>query len=299
VGGAILTIFGQAQAMEITTAVDLTLNEAQTLYGKFAGKDGDEAARAMLHIARQAEFKQIGWARLRLLSLRDLGRYLMLNGRSRGRPAKMSDTNNIPTLAALGIHDRNISVTAKAVACVPQRLFGAYLAEETEPTLAGLFAYAEQMTSSAGSPFGSNVVSAHYMLTNPHWYRRLDAEFHFTFDPCPNPRPDFDGLTCAWGLSNWVNMPFENVSAWVGKALEERAVGKMSVLVLPLHLMGTIARLDVAGAEIRYAGIPDWLSIEDGSTSPEPPEKRQPCLLAILRPPGQAAEPRPQDRLRA
>jgi len=34
-----------------TAEPDFTLNEAQSLYRKFAGKDGDEAARAMLDIA--------------------------------------------------------------------------------------------------------------------------------------------------------------------------------------------------------------------------------------------------------
>lgn len=49
----------------------------------------------------------------------------------------------------------------------------------------------------------------HYWLTPPDLYRRLDAEFHFDFDPCPFPLPaGFDGLTCEWGASNYVNPPF-------------------------------------------------------------------------------------------
>ena len=37
----------------------------------------------------------------------------------------------------------------------------------------------------------------HYWLTPPDLYAALDAEFHFTFDACPHPRPEgFDGQTC-------------------------------------------------------------------------------------------------------
>jgi hypothetical protein len=40
----------------------------------------------------------------------------------------------------------------------------------------------------------------HYWLTPPDLYAKLDAEFHFDFDPCPYPLPEgFDGLTCEWG----------------------------------------------------------------------------------------------------
>jgi len=46
----------------------------------------------------------------------------------------------------------------------------------------------------------------HYWLTPPDLYAKLDAEFHFDFDPCPYPLPDgFDGLTCEWGQSSYSN----------------------------------------------------------------------------------------------
>lgn len=52
----------------------------------------------------------------------------------------------------------------------------------------------------------------HYWLTPPELYAELDAEFAFTFDPCPYPLPaGFDGLTCEWGSSNYVNPPFGSV----------------------------------------------------------------------------------------
>ncbi len=52
----------------------------------------------------------------------------------------------------------------------------------------------------------------HYWLTPPELYNQLDAEFSFTFDPCPYPKPDdFDGLTCEWGASSYVNPPFGSI----------------------------------------------------------------------------------------
>jgi len=116
----------------------------------------------------------------------------------------------------------------------------------------------------------------HYWLTPPDLYARLDAEFHFDFVPCPHPLPDeFDGLTCEWGRSNYVNPPFGSImhqgrkkgpTAWVRKALAEHAKGKRVVLVYPvdkwvLMLMKAIGE----PAHVRNLGDVRWLATEDAS----------------------------------
>lgn len=117
----------------------------------------------------------------------------------------------------------------------------------------------------------------HYWLTPPDLYAKLDAEFHFDFDPCPYPKPDcFDGLTAEWGSRNYVNPPFgsvmhdgrkKGVTAWVRKALQEREKGKLTVLVFPLDkwVLMLIEAILGPDAEIRNLGDVKWHAIEDGS----------------------------------
>lgn len=63
-------------------------------------------------------------------------------------------------------------------------------------------------------------------------YRDLDKEFHFDYDPCP-PDPKLDGLHVAWGNSNFVNPPYNQIKAWLKKAIHEWRLGKTVVLLLP------------------------------------------------------------------
>ena len=116
----------------------------------------------------------------------------------------------------------------------------------------------------------------HYWLTPPALLAELDAQYRFDFDPCPFPKPpEFDGLTCEWGGSNYVNPPFGSIihrgkkkgpTAWVRKALAEHAKGKRVVLVFPVDKW-LLMLLD-AGAQVRNLGDVRWVATEDGSAGP-------------------------------
>ena len=120
---------------------------------------------------------------------------------------------------------------------------------------------------------GAAADGKHYWLTPPDLYAQLNAEFGFTFDPCPYPLPEgFDGLTLPWGASNYVNPPFgaimhdgkrKGATAWVRKALAEHAQGKSVVLVYPIDKW--VLMLLAAGAEVRNLNDVRWLATEGGS----------------------------------
>ena len=111
----------------------------------------------------------------------------------------------------------------------------------------------------------------HYWLTPPSLYEELNARFTFTFDPCPYPKPDdFDGLTCEWGESSYVNPPFGSIThagkkkgptAWARKAIAEHKKGKRVVLVYPIDKW--VLMLLAAGAQVQNLGDVRWLATED------------------------------------
>lgn len=120
---------------------------------------------------------------------------------------------------------------------------------------------------------GNGSDQKHYWLTPPDLYARLDVEHSFTFDPCPFPLPDnFDGLTCDWGKSNYVNPPFGSImhegrkkgpTAWARKALAEKEKGNKTVLVYPIDKW--VLMLLTNGARVENLGDVRWLATEDGS----------------------------------
>ena len=76
--------------------------------------------------------------------------------------------------------------------------------------------------------------------TPKEFYKMLDDEFGFDFDPCPLNEgeilPENDGLRIAWGGVNYVNPPYSRQlkEAFVLKAIEESRKGKISVMLLPV-----------------------------------------------------------------
>jgi hypothetical protein len=130
---------------------------------------------------------------------------------------------------------------------------------------------------------GNGSDGKHYWLTPPELFARLHAEFNFDFDPCPYPLPEgFDGLTCEWGRSNYVNPPFGSImhqgpgekratkkgpTAWVRKSIEEWQKGKLVVLVYPVDKWLLMLTKSIFGdaADIRNLGDVKWCATEDGS----------------------------------
>ena len=120
---------------------------------------------------------------------------------------------------------------------------------------------------------GNGTDTKHYWLTPPDIYAALDAEFKFTFDPCPYPLPEgFDGLTCEWGSSNYVNPPFGSIihdgrkkgpTAWARKAISEMNKGKNVVLVYPVDKW--VLMLLKVSHEVMNLGDVRWLATEDNS----------------------------------
>src|SRR6266545_4004969 len=101
------------------------------------------------------------------------------------------------------------------------------------------------------------MVRPKYWLTPSDLYQRLNAEFHFDFDPCPYPCPtSYDGTAVEWGRCNYVNPPFRSQdggpTAFAHKAIAEMRNGKTSVLLLPVQ--SYVALLTAAGAEVRALG---------------------------------------------
>ena len=85
-------------------------------------------------------------------------------------------------------------------------------------------------------------------------YEVWNQEFAFDFDPCPL-KADFDGLSLSWGGRNFVNPPYSQKlkEAFIRKAVEEQANGKLSVLLLPVSTSTAIFHDLIYGkAEIRF-----------------------------------------------
>jgi hypothetical protein len=84
-------------------------------------------------------------------------------------------------------------------------------------------------------------MSVHFMSMSVDWatpkavYDALDAEFHFTDDPCPLYGADGEnGLEREWGGATFVNLPYGRaIGAWTAKALAESERGKTVVMLIP------------------------------------------------------------------
>jgi len=70
-------------------------------------------------------------------------------------------------------------------------------------------------------------------------YDMLNAEFNFTFDPCPlYASTEFDGLVISWGKSCFINPPYgKAIRGWLEKALSEIENGNTEIacFLLPAY----------------------------------------------------------------
>lgn len=66
--------------------------------------------------------------------------------------------------------------------------------------------------------------------TPPEFYKKLDDEFHFNFDPCPL-NPTFDGLEIDWKERCFVNPPYSKVKEFLIKADNEIKKGNSELIV--------------------------------------------------------------------
>lgn len=120
------------------------------------------------------------------------------------------------------------------------------------------------------------IAGPRYWLTPPDFYARLDAKYHFDFDPCPYPRPDgFNSLSSdvQWGKMNYVNPPFRLVDAPFGgvakfadRIIAESKRGNRSVVVLPISI--GVAKLLAAGG--RVVGCEQIAFLERDTHEPAP-----------------------------
>lgn len=62
------------------------------------------------------------------------------------------------------------------------------------------------------------------------FYKKLDAEFKFTMDPCPL-RSLTDGLELDWKGNIFVNPPYSNVGAFLEKGKKEMEKGNAQIIV--------------------------------------------------------------------
>jgi site-specific DNA-methyltransferase (adenine-specific) len=121
--------------------------------------------------------------------------------------------------------------------------------------------------------------------TPPEFYKTLDDEFHFNFDPCPITwkQGDPDGLATEWGTRTFVNPPYSKVARWIEKSHAEWKKGKTIVMLINAITDTKAFHEFIYGkAELRF--IKGRIKFID----PANPEKRtpapKPSMLVIFRP---------------
>ena len=68
------------------------------------------------------------------------------------------------------------------------------------------------------------------------FYKRLNDEFKFDYDPCPF-KSDFDGLETEWNGNIYINPPYSGIEPFIRKGIEELKKGnaKKCVYLIPVR----------------------------------------------------------------
>jgi len=91
-------------------------------------------------------------------------------------------------------------------------------------------------------------------LTPKQTYAQLNSEFDFNHDPCPYPRPSWDGLEVPWGTRAFCNPPYSQLADWIEKAYKEWKTGGKTIVMLIPSRTDTIAfhKYILGNAELRF-----------------------------------------------
>jgi hypothetical protein len=158
------------------------------------------AASAIENFILNAQEQQVGWAKLRLIALRELGKFLFHTPRLKGRPRKESTVDSLPSLADLGITDRHIAARAVAVGKIGEELFQEYLATEDEPTEKGLLRFADPVH--LGRDVERDSPHRHWMAL----HTKGNVEYY-------TPQPIFTAMACVFDLDP--ASPGRDVVPWI------------------------------------------------------------------------------------
>ena len=202
------------------------------------------ASSAVENFILTAGEQQVGWAKLRLIALRELGNFLLRTPRLRGRPRKESTVDSLPSLADLGISDRHIAARAVAVAKIGEELFNEYLATEDEPIEKGLLRFGDPIRLGRGLEAGfrhHRYVALMATKGNVEYYTPAEIfeamNTEFDLDPA-SPGRDVvpwipakhhytltdNGLARPWRGCVWLNPPYsrEGLPLWLDKFRQHR-----------------------------------------------------------------------------
>ena len=104
--------------------------------------------------------------------------------------------------------------------------------------------------------------------TPDYFYKELNLEFNFIFDPCPYQHniEFWNGLEIDWRERNFINPPYSRKlkDAFVIKAIEESKKGKLCVMLLPVststqlfhrHILPNKTEIRFIEKRIKFCGI--------------------------------------------